>query len=396
MAKRKTKKKKIPPFWIVIGLIAAMIVLSQCETGLGGRKGEADADTGASGASGGGGGGGGGGGAGAADNCQPVWEENVWWILGKTAGIPLDEIMVEHDGMFMPDPEINPFGHWECAGTCADANELCQFNPTDEIPVGGYNDIDNPPECVCLADAPGDCNWYDPQDGQGEEMELECDGSCDVGEDCISYVGDDGVNHCECAVDEGFSDSCAWQFAPILAQKTNQKTIFFDEPMLDPDFDFENWMCMGECPPDEECVVIGDEECGCEEAEQVTPEEECGFHLMLLANQKTLSMGEWDPVFLEDICYGACDVNTKDCYFFTKIYDMEFYDEIANDNFYDGFPVEDGDDEMLTIAFCECLLELPGDNDDPIPDLDIPGGWDPGSFPGFDDPFGLYGVVEKK
>jgi len=61
MAKTTKKKKKIPPLWIVIGLIAAMVVLSQCDTDLGGRKGDADADTGASGASGTSGSGGGGG-----------------------------------------------------------------------------------------------------------------------------------------------------------------------------------------------------------------------------------------------------------------------------------------------------------------------------------------------
>lgn len=99
-----------------------------------------------------------------------------------------------------------PQGTWECRGSCeyngvAQTDYNCVPNPTNETPEGGYDDYyGEKPECWCLKEEPGQCNWYDSNYGEDYDN-LQCGGSCSTGQTCASWT-ENGKDICECVIDE--------------------------------------------------------------------------------------------------------------------------------------------------------------------------------------------------
>lgn len=150
-------------------------------------------------------------------------------------------------------PRTKPQGHWNCEGTCMWEGAVatgynCVPDPTNEIPENGYDDITGDrPDCWCLKQNPGECNFYDANFGSGIDNQ-QCGGSCPVGSVCTSWT-DGAKQHCECTEESGGPLDCGWQaLSPLLTKTTGGS-------------------CYGECPSNQVCSVVTSttrpDECKC-------------------------------------------------------------------------------------------------------------------------------------
>jgi hypothetical protein len=126
---------------------------------------------------------------------------------------------------------------WICTGDCSSPYESCQLVPTDEMPEHGWINPNEPPNCDCLPDTGGDCNWYDLYHGDGS-IEAVCGGYCPADKDCISWVDSDSdTAYCKCLDPDDplppSGDECGWRQGYIRSD-----------------------YCSGDCPPDEVCEVV--------------------------------------------------------------------------------------------------------------------------------------------
>ena len=175
-----------------------------------------------------GGGSGGGGGAptttgdddGCVGECPAVWVEDDPIRTPSSGGL-LDFFSIK---TFMPALTT---GEWTCEGLCKNEVELCLFDPTDVIPANGYNNPNNPPDCICLKPQPGACNFYDANYGVGEEN-IKCGGSCPYNSQCMRYnFGNEDV--CRCLYNP-YSKNCGLHYPEQYLQSSTGEFVVPNSP----------------------------------------------------------------------------------------------------------------------------------------------------------------------
>lgn len=343
MARKKKRKKQPLWLWWLLGALALLLLIGGVsyffgDEGIPFNIGDDGADVTAGG---GGGSGGGGGGSAAGDNCEPVWVSDLAPMKWRDDFVKEVQKVGDIDKVDMEGIVVNPgvfaglgSGRYECAGTCANEAKNCMLNPTDNIPEGGFTvPGGEKPDCVCLAPNPGDCNWYDDDYGEDDDMDLKCGGFCKKG-DCESWV-ENGREWCDCLSSEvecGFHDVT---FDGDGIDGFLMMLPYSEEQLKE--------MCYGECYEDhDECDGLDDG---------------IPFGKLLKSAPDKVGVVK-DPIVKDFFPLDRCEVSDdEECYFYTKYYEL---DGLPSD-FYGGIPFRDRDiaEGWIGVGFCDCLEDEP-------------------------------------